>query len=180
MYNVKPIKILLLPVGNSHRHVSYLCFMISRLFVLIILFAFNVRGQNIELGDSIVTFAKEQLGVPYKYATCDPNNSFDCSGFVSYVYDNFNLPNSRSSRAYGNLGKVVALSDAQPGDCILFTGTDPSVKRIGHVGIVVENEGDELRFIHCSSSKKHFGVVITEYYSSGYPKRFVEVRRIKP
>jgi hypothetical protein len=35
-----------------------------------------------------------------------------------------------------------------------------------------------LKFIHCSSSKKHFGVVITDYYDSNYPKRFIEARRL--
>lgn len=128
--------------------------------------------------DSIIAIATEQLGVGYKYATCNPGKSFDCSGFTSYVYSSVNLPNSRSSKGYKGLGEKVDLNECRKGDCILFTGTDPSVRVIGHVGIVLENNENGLKFIHCSSSKKHFGVTVTDYYDSGYPKRFMEVRRL--
>jgi cell wall-associated NlpC family hydrolase len=128
--------------------------------------------------DSIVSIAKEQLGVTYKYATSKPNISFDCSGFTSYVYNSCEIPSSRSSKAYKNLGEPVSLAECRKGDCILFTGTDASKKVIGHVGIVLENSENGIKFIHCSSSKKHYGVTITDFYDSGYPKRFMEVRRL--
>lgn len=128
--------------------------------------------------DSVLFFAQGQLGVPYKYGTSSPGISFDCSGFVSFVYGSCKIENTRSSKGYGKLGVSIELSEAKPGDCILFTGTDAKVRTIGHVGIVIENSDRGLLFIHCSSSKKHFGVVITDYYDSGYPKRFMDVRRM--
>ena len=128
--------------------------------------------------DSLILCAKSQLGVPYKWATSKPGVSFDCSGFTYYVYTNFNVKSSRGAGYYKNYGKSIPLSEARKGDCILFTGTQPGDKSIGHIGIVVSNEKDKLNFIHCSSSSRHFGVVITEYYSSNYPKRFIETRRI--
>lgn len=128
--------------------------------------------------DSIVMLAKEQLGVPYKYATSNPGVSFDCSGFTAYVYGSCGVACSRSSKSYGGLGEKVNLDTCQPGDCIIFSGTAPGSKTIGHVGIVLTNDENGLTFIHCSSSKKHFGVVITDYYSSNYTKRFLEVRRL--
>jgi len=128
--------------------------------------------------DSLITVAKSQLGVKYVWATSSPNVSFDCSGFTSYVYGSFDITQCRSSKGYGALGEKVDLQTAQKGDCILFAGTTPGSKTIGHIGIVIENSEDGLTFIHCSSSKNHFGVVTTEYYSSGYPKRFLEVRRL--
>lgn len=152
-----------------------------RLLILIgLLFPLKFFAQDslITKTDSVLHFAHEQLGVSYKYATCKPGTSFDCSGFVSYVYESCNIENSRSSREYGILGAKVDLEDALPGDCILFTGTDPKDRTIGHVGIIVENSESSLTFIHCSSSKKHFGVVTTDYYDSGYPERFIEVRRM--
>lgn len=141
---------------------------------------FQLFGQldTLTLHDSIVSIAKEQLGTPYKYATSNPGVSFDCSGFTDYVYKSVNLDHSRSSKAYGQLGEKVDIETAQIGDCILFTGTQPGSKSIGHVGIVVQNDDDGLFFIHCSSSKKHFGVVITDYYNSNYVKRFHSVRRL--
>ncbi|MCR9171868.1 MAG: C40 family peptidase [bacterium] len=128
--------------------------------------------------DSIVFIAQAQLGVPYKYATSIPDVSFDCSGFTSYVYSTCDVPSSRSSKAYGDLGSEVSLESCQPGDCMIFSGTAAGSTTIGHVGIVVSNDENGLKFIHCSSSKKHFGVVITDYYQSNYPKRFLQVRRL--
>ena len=128
--------------------------------------------------DSLISCAKSQLGVKYVWATSKPNVSFDCSGFTAYVYGTFDVTQCRSSKAYGSLGKAVELKNARKGDCILFAGTTPGSKTIGHIGIVIENSANGLKFIHCSSSAKHFGVVMTDYYSSGYPKRFLEVRRL--
>lgn len=128
--------------------------------------------------DSIIETAKSQLGTPYIWATSSPNISFDCSGFTSYVYTSNEIKSSRSSKLYANLGKAISLDEARKGDCILFSGTQSGSKTIGHVGIIVENNEDGIQFIHCSSSSKHFGVVITNYYESGYPKRFLEVRRM--
>ena len=128
--------------------------------------------------DSVIYFAKSQLGTPYKWATCKPGISFDCSGFTYYAYNSVGIKSYRGSSAYSSLGYKIPLKSCRKGDCILFTGTQPEDKSIGHVGIIIENSGDKLYFIHCSSSTRHFGVVITEYYSSNYPKRFIETRRI--
>ncbi len=159
----------------------YLCIMkVLFLAILFTCISMNYHAQEdralkVQQIDSI---AKSQLGVDYKYATCKPGSSFDCSGFTSYVYSSVDVPASRSSKGYGSFGEKVELSDAQPGDCILFCGTTGSRSQIGHVGIVLENDSTGLYFIHCSSSKKHRGVVLTEYYSSNYPKRFIMVRRL--
>ncbi len=128
--------------------------------------------------DSIVMIAQEQIGTPYKYATSNPGISFDCSGFTSYVYSSCDIPSSRSSKAYGKLGTQVSLENCQPGDCMIFSGTAAGSKTIGHVGIVLSNDENGIHFIHCSSSKKHFGVVVTNYYESNYTKRFLQVRRL--
>lgn len=146
-------------------------------FLLISLFGIG-QDSLVTKTDSIVHIAQSQLGVTYKYATSDPNVSFDCSGFTSYVYSSCNVPSSRSSKDYGNLGEKVTLESCRPGDCMVFSGTAAGSTTIGHVGIVISNDENGIKFIHCSSSKKHFGVVITDYYQSNYPKRFLEVRRL--
>ena len=128
--------------------------------------------------DSIITNAKKQIGVTYKWGTSEPYVSFDCSGFASYVYRSFDVPHSRSSKDYATLGKAVSLKECRKGDCIVFSGTTPGSKEPGHVGIVISHDKNSLKFIHCSSSKKHFGVVVTDYYNSSYPKRFLSVRRL--
>lgn len=147
------------------------------LFLFVAPFGFSQTPKD-SLPSELIEIAKEQLGVPYKYATSDPGVSFDCSGFTHYVYSSLELPSSRSSKDYGSFGEKVSLETCIPGDCIIFSGTAKGSRTIGHVGIVVSNDENGLKFIHCSSSKKHFGVVITDYYDSNYPKRFLEVRRL--
>lgn len=128
--------------------------------------------------DSIVLFAQEQLGTPYKYGSCSRSTGgFDCSGFTWYVFSRYGVKIPRASREYEKLGTTVKKEDARRGDLILFTGTK-SDKGVGHVGIVISNPGEPLRFIHASSSKNHFGVVVTDFDSSHYPKRFVKICRV--
>src|SRR5687768_13672096 len=35
----------------------------------------------------VVAFAKTLIGVPYKYASANPAEGFDCSGFITYVFN---------------------------------------------------------------------------------------------
>lgn len=148
------------------------------LFSIFLAFGSIAQSDRDSLSVELIELAKSQVGVPYKYATSNPDVSFDCSGFTSYVYGSFDISNSRSSKAYGALGEQVTLESCLPGDCIVFSGTAAGSTTIGHVGIVVSNDENGLTFIHCSSSKKHFGVIITDYYTSNYPKRFLQVRRL--
>lgn len=128
--------------------------------------------------DSLVAFAKKQLGVTYRYGTSKPGVSFDCSGFTSYVYRSFGIESPRMSSEFIHFGSKVELTDCQRGDCLVFTGTNSADRRAGHVGIVVENEGGNIQFIHCSSARNHYGVVISTLNGTNYAKRLLEVRRI--
>lgn len=126
--------------------------------------------------DSIVAFAKTLIGIPYLYASTDPRKGFDCSGFITYVFNHFNLVVPRSSVDFTNMGREIDIEKAKPGDLILFTGTDSSIRIVGHMGIIESVKDDTLRFIHSTSGKAK-GVVISplgEYYK----KRFVKVIRV--
>ena len=151
-------------------------------FVFLLLLCSSQRAESQILQgsktDSLIALAKGQIGTPYKYGTCSPGVSFDCSGFTSYVYGSLGITKCRSSVGYGSLGTAIPIEEALPGDCIIFSGTAAGSKSIGHVGIVIENNENGLKFIHCSSSKNHWGVVITDFYSTSYPKRFIDIRRL--
>lgn len=122
----------------------------------------------------LLDYAKSFIGTPYKYGSINPVNGFDCSGFVYHVLTRFNINPPRSSYEYENVGKEVSLKHAKPGDLILFTGSDHS--KIGHIGIVTENDRDSLKFIHAATSR-NIGVIISDF--SGYYKdHFVKVVRI--
>ena len=141
------------------------------------------KGQNDPLNTpsvsrhELVLFAKSLIGTPYKYAATDPRIGFDCSGFITYVFNHFQWEVPRSSVDFTNFGKTIKLKDAREGDLILFTGTDESTGIVGHMGIVIENI-DTLKFIH-STSGRAYGVTISNL-ENGYKKRFVKVISIFP
>ena len=126
----------------------------------------------------VVAFAKTLIGVPYRYASTDPAVGFDCSGFITYVFHHFGIVVPRSSIDFTPVGKEVPSSSALPGDLILFTGTDSTERFVGHMGLVVSNEGGQLQFIHSTSGKQH-GVTITPL-SAYYMGRYMKTIRIFP
>lgn len=133
--------------------------------------ASQIRTKNIH-PQQVVDFAKTLIGIPYRYASTDPKVGFDCSGFITYVFNHFKIIVPRSSIDFTNVGRTVAPDSAKAGDLILFTGTDSTEKFVGHMGLVVSNENKQLQFIHSTSGKK-YGVTITlfnDYYHSRYMK----------
>jgi len=146
--------------------------------LLIILFLGSTLSYANEINsnskrDSIITYAQSFMKTPYVWGGTSPSG-FDCTGFLYYVYKNFGIKVSRASSGYENFGKKMILEDVRPADILLFTGTDPSRRKVGHVGMVLKNSDGVIEFIHSSSSKKHFGVTVTRYNESGYVKRFLK------
>ena len=139
-------------------------------------------AKNIETGTTtpaeLLDFAKSLIGIPYLYASTDPAKGFDCSGFVTYVFNHFNIAVPRSSVDFTNVGKEIDIAKAQPGDLVLFTGTDSTIRIVGHMGIIESNENHKVQFIHSTSGKAK-GVVITPF-ETYYKSRFVKVIRIFP
>lgn len=129
--------------------------------------------------DSLILFSKQYIGTKYKYATCNPKIGFDCSGFVYYVFNHFNISVPRSSIDYMSIGKEISLDSCKTGDIIVFTGTNAKNRRAGHVGIIVSKLGEETQFIHSSSNTKQGGVKLSTFKESPYyEKRFLKVVRI--
>jgi cell wall-associated NlpC family hydrolase len=127
------------------------------------------------LSTSLISFAQSLKGIPYRYACADPKKGFDCSGFVMYVFNRFQMKVPRSSIDFTHVGKEIDIKDALPGDIILFTGTDSSIRKVGHVGIITQ-VADTLVFIHASSGKTP--AVIETALNPHYKKRFIKVIRV--
>lgn len=98
---------------------------------------------------ALMTEAEKYLGYPYVWGGSTPETSFDCSGFVSWVYTHsgvHNLPRTTAQGIYDQC-QVVSPSDAEPGDLIFFQGTYPTSSTVTHVGIYVGNG----RMLHCGN-----------------------------
>ena len=87
-------------------------------------------------GSKILETAYTKLGSPYVWGATGPN-SFDCSGFTSWVYRQHGISLSRTAQAQSQGGKAVDRADLQPGDLVFFGS---STSRITHVGIYVGNQ----------------------------------------
>lgn len=129
--------------------------------------------------DSLIYFCKLQLGSKYNFATCTPQSGFDCSGFVYYVFQHFKVSVPRSSTDFINFGEIVSLDSCKTGDVIVFTGTDFTKGTPGHVGIILNEKGKAVSFIHSSSDKRTPGVKISNFNDSpNYKKRFLKITRV--
>ena len=114
--------------------------------------------------DQIIEFASKKLGSPYVWGATGPN-SFDCSGFVGYVFKkaaDLNLP--RVSSAQATFKPKISSMNMRNGDLVFFETTGKG--RISHVGIYMGNR----QFIHASSGSKR--VTVSSLDSSYYSKTF--------
>ncbi len=93
------------------------------------------RGESGNFSnDEIVQYALTFIGIPYEWGGNGPK-TFDCSGFVKYVYAHFGINIPRTTYTQINYGTAVSRDNIQPGDLILFgTPGDPH-----HVGMYVGN-----------------------------------------
>ena len=134
----------------------------------------NIEIKEMQLDrNELVAFAKTFIGTPYVYAKQDPKIGFDCSGFINYIFKNFNISVPRSSSGFKDFGKEIDIENVRIGDVLVFTGyQDRTV--IGHLGIVCEANGMNSKFIHASSGKA-MQVTISDLNSTHYAKRFLKV-----
>ena len=109
--------------------------------------------------------AAKYLGYPYVWGGSSPSTSFDCSGFVCWVFTNsgvHNLPRTTAQGIYDQCTPVSA-AEAKAGDIIFFTGTYNSAGPVSHVGIYCGNGV----MIHCGDPIK-YASINTSYWQSHF------------
>lgn len=97
----------------------------------------------------LIEEAEKYIGYPYVWGGDSPETSFDCSGFISYVFA------ASGVRDVGRLGATslygrctpVSSQEARPGDLIFFEGTISGEEGITHVGLYVGGN----HMLHCGS-----------------------------
>ncbi|MVM28754.1 CHAP domain-containing protein [Spirosoma sp. HMF4905] len=130
--------------------------------------------EQIPLVNDVINYAKEHLSVRYRSGGTT-TRGFDCSGFTRFCFNKFGISLPHSSAAQGSVGEAIDKEAAQPGDLILFKGHSSGGSRIGHVGLITEVIGDQVKFIH---SAWNGGVRYDYLNASYYQRRFMGVRRV--
>lgn len=110
------------------------------------------RMSIIDKRKSLISYAEQYVGVPYKWAGTDPKTGFDCSGFTQHVYASLGIKLPHNAHMQSNLsGEQVTLEEAQPGDLIFFGSSYDGGHRTQHAGIFHSRENGEVKVIHCVS-----------------------------
>ncbi len=113
----------------------------------------------------IFTEADKYLGYKYVWGGSTPKTSFDCSGFVCWVFTHSGVRNTPRTSAQGLYDECapMAQAEAQPGDLIFFTKTYPTSNTVTHVGIYAGNNkmlhcGDPIQYTTLNKTywKEHF------------------------
>ncbi|CEP41108.1 NlpC/P60 family protein (plasmid) [Paraclostridium sordellii] len=122
----------------------------------------------------IVNYAKQQLGKPYVWDTAG-TNTFDCSGFIYYVFSHngYNISRTSVEDYWGN-SNIKKVSTHKPGDLIFFKGTYGGTNHPSHIGIMI----NDTQFIHAANEKT--GVIITNIYDPYWRSHILGYGRIIP
>lgn len=138
----------------------------------------EVLDEYSALLNDLVAFARSFEGYPYVYGGSGPN-SFDCSGFVMYVYKHFGYSLYHGARSQYRKDCVVtgiSVQELRPGDLVFITSNSgdsrSDVNSIVHVGLYI---GDGY-FIHAANPSQ--GVRIDSLLSGYYSTRYFDGGRI--
>ncbi len=122
------------------------------------------EGIDNNLIDNIISSAKSKLGYPYSPSHAGPN-SFDCSGFVYYVFGKNGIKIPRTSRSQALISTPLNRQELKRGDIVVFDTAHRG--HINHSGIYL---GDG-NFIHATSGRA-YSVTISNLDRGFYKDKF--------
>lgn len=137
-------------------------------------------GSGREVFGNIEAVATKYLGKKYVYGGNGPN-SFDCSGFTSYILKTYygeylkskginSFPRTASAQA--TIGTPISRGNLEKGDLVFFDTSGRIGDNIGHVGIYIGNG----RIVHASTSRH---CIVTDNLSDQYySTRFMKAVRL--
>ncbi len=118
----------------------------------------------------IVATALSLIGVAYRYGGDSPEEGFDCSGFVRYVYAKHGIVLPRDTASMAAALPPVPLAARLPGDLLFFHTA--AGRPYTHVGIAMGQD----KFVHAPSVQT--GAVRVSDLRTGYWwRRLAGIRR---
>lgn len=120
----------------------------------------------------MINNAMDFLGVNYRGGGTTIAG-MDCSGMVTAVFNIFDMKLPRSSHEMARVGEKVDRREVKKGDLVFFRTNGR--RTINHVGLVVEVNDDEIKFIHSSTQK---GVIISSTKEPYYQRTYAQANRV--
>jgi peptidoglycan DL-endopeptidase CwlO len=116
------------------------------------------------IGAYAVTIAERYLGVRYLWGGDSPDDGFDCSGFVQYVYAQLGIQLPHYAASQYAVTAHVDSAQLEPGDLLFF---EPRADGPGHVGIYVGGDvfieaphtGDVVKFQSIAKESQLIGYI---------------------
>jgi N-acetylmuramoyl-L-alanine amidase len=128
-------------------------------------------GSGESSNSIVLKTAERYLGVPYVWGGASPEEGFDCSGYVMYIFGELGVSLPHGAEAISQYGTPVEFQDLQPGDVIFFQNTYRY--GVSHLGIWAGNN----TFIHAPEP----GVNVSyEELKGFYLDHYWGARRILP
>lgn len=124
-------------------------------------------GQKLTINQQLSTTTKQQLGVKYTFGGVKPSTGFDCSGYITYVFNQAGKSTPRKTAA-GFYQSAKKVSSPQVGDIVFFANTYKA--GISHAGIYIGNN----QMINASNG----GVTIANINNAYWKKHFVGYGRL--
>ncbi|WP_188456219.1 C40 family peptidase [Virgibacillus oceani] len=113
---------------------------------------------------NIVSIAESLVGSPYTFGGTTPEEGFDSSGFINYVFDQAGISLERThAQMWKNNGTHV--DEPSPGDVVFFENTYKD--GVSHSGIYIGNN----QMIHAGTEET--GVEVTDLGYSYWESRYI-------
>lgn len=151
-----------------------------RFYWLFVLLVFLVSTADAQRGRkrkkqlaTVVATAKSYKGTPYVYGG-NTKRGIDCSGLIHNSYKAAGISLPRTAKAQSKVGASKGWGGLREGDIVFFKFKQKRDKW-WHSGMITSVDGDNIKFIHASSSR---GVVESNLMSDYYKKNVKRFRRI--
>lgn len=153
------------PSGEAHRHPHLKHPPLQR----VVSDEKSSLSPHEELVADLIETGKKLLGKPYGYRANLPWR-MDCSGFVSYMYAQYDITVPRGSATQAKYTKPIKKEELLPGDLLFFKGRNRKSSRVGHVAMVIDIIDGDPVMMHSTNSR---GIIIerlsrSPYFSSRY------------
>jgi cell wall-associated NlpC family hydrolase len=135
--------------------------------------SYNLKSfHGTDFLDQLVSTASENIGTRYRMGGTT-KEGFDCSGLMCTTFGSFDIQLPRTSIEQSRYGVKVTNEEAQKGDLIFFKTNGR--RQINHVGMVVDVNDGDIKFIHASVGG---GVIISSIKERYYSKKVSQINRV--